>query len=68
MVPLSVLGDLRRRLLETLEQKVDFKRTHRCTEAEVWSAMVKDVVEKIKFKQAPFSSFVARAMSIVGAN
>ncbi len=70
MVPLSVLGDLRRRLLETLEQKVDFKRTHRCTEAEVWSAMVKDVLEKSnssKLHSVPSLHVLCRSLAQIDA-
>ncbi len=40
MVPLSVLGDLRKRMLDRLEHDVDFTNAHHCSQDEVWQKLV----------------------------
>jgi putative protease len=40
MVPLSLLGELRRRMLQRLEQDVDFVVAHACKPEIVWQGMV----------------------------
>lgn len=40
MVPLSLLGELRKQMLQRLEQDVDFQVSHQCDPSIVWKRMV----------------------------